>query len=369
MLALLHRRGVIPILPERALPLLSKIELLCCLARYRLKTLRNDGGFSVHPPVNKRGWRRPRNQECPTGMASSPRTAIAARVLEHGADPEHADSCGMTALMHTASGGHPDTVRLLPQRGADHRARDAKGRSALGRASPFKPEVFASLLGKTGPVDEQGDERQDTPLLRAASAGALDTIKLLLARGAQPQPVGSFRQSALTAAVSLRRHSVVDFLTRARRPRSDALAACRPARVGRDARRRSPGFARTAPPARCRSQCHQQAGETALTRLAASGRTDLLRLLVEAGADVNRETPGSESALSRAVRYGAMDDRYRRPKGLKRDKMAEAVHYLRDQGADPLPGGRSLLHDARALRCPQVVGLLKTAEANRQRLR
>jgi len=61
-----------------------------------------------------------------------------------------------------------------------------------------------------------------------------------------------------------------------------------------------------------------------------------MHLLVEASAEVSRETPGGESALFRAVRFGFMDDRYQRPKRLKQDKMAKAIGYLLEQDANPM---------------------------------
>ena len=104
------------------------------------------------------------------------------------------------------------------------------------------------------------------------------------------------------------------------------------------------------------------AGFTPLIHMAQRGRPELMRVLVDAGADVGQVTGEGDTALSRAVSLGYMEDRYSRPKRRKDDRMAGVVEYLLEQGADPAPGGRSLVPIAETVRCPQVAKTLRAAE-------
>jgi ankyrin repeat protein len=58
----------------------------------------------------------------------------AAALLDAGADVNHADASGMTALMMAAGYGHRDMVALLLRRGANAHAADRHGEAAIDYA-------------------------------------------------------------------------------------------------------------------------------------------------------------------------------------------------------------------------------------------
>jgi cytohesin len=165
----------------------------------------------------------------------------AARILlANGADPQARDRYGRTPLHYAAREGHPAVAKLLVEHGADPNVGDRGGRTTVvdavsavspetreGRfrvaqvllaagALPDTPErgsrrsalhaaadhqgdpVFVRLLLEHGASVDLADSQGETPLHRAASAGNLESVRLLLDAGANPN-AGS-RGTPLAAA-------------------------------------------------------------------------------------------------------------------------------------------------------------------------
>jgi ankyrin repeat protein len=104
-----------------------------------------------------------------------------------GADPNHIDQEGRTALMFSSFNGHTEIVRLLLNGGAEISIRDAMGRTALLYAStgPF-PETVKLLLDHHADPNIVDNDEHFSPLMHAAAEGQLEVVKLLLASGADP---------------------------------------------------------------------------------------------------------------------------------------------------------------------------------------
>lgn len=108
--------------------------------------------------------------------------SIAKFLIARGADVRAKDDSGQTALYYAVF--HPDVVELLIAKGADVNARDC-GYTALYWAAKFGlKESVEVLISKGAKVDLMG-HFDETPLHVAAKGGYEDIVRLLLAKGSK----------------------------------------------------------------------------------------------------------------------------------------------------------------------------------------
>ncbi|MEQ1870539.1 MAG: ankyrin repeat domain-containing protein [Vicinamibacterales bacterium] len=121
--------------------------------------------------------------------------AVVKALLDHGGDvnAREADQ-GQTALMWAAVEKHHDVVRLLVSRGADIRLRTADP-SARGSAGSGGGPMGFGRAGSNG-LSPNGF----TALLFAARVGHLESVRILLDAGADPNDTTTDRMSALVLA-------------------------------------------------------------------------------------------------------------------------------------------------------------------------
>lgn len=126
-----------------------------------------------------------------------------ADLLRGGASVNGKDSRGGTPLMYAAAIGSEAMLRTLIEAGADVNAKSSFGATALIFAAGSLPRV--RLLVEHGADVNARTNRGNTPLLVAAKhAGNLDTVKLLIAKGARldapPSEDGETPAAAAAAA-------------------------------------------------------------------------------------------------------------------------------------------------------------------------
>lgn len=147
--------------------------------------------------------------------------------LDRGADVNSADKSGATALMEAAANGNVGMVELLLRRGAKVNAVSAapaervkNGIVSLGNFTPlllaatYGPVKVVKLLLDAGAGANARDSRGATPLILSVTSQYQDpeTVRLLLARGADPSLKMQTGETARDWALKFRYPSVVGLL-------------------------------------------------------------------------------------------------------------------------------------------------------------
>jgi len=98
------------------------------------------------------------------------------------------DSNHDTALTLACAGGHEELVSLLLSRGADNEHKDKKGFTPLILAATAgHDKVVEILLNHGADIEAQSDRTKDTPLSLACSGGRYEVVEILLSRGANKE--------------------------------------------------------------------------------------------------------------------------------------------------------------------------------------
>jgi len=139
-------------------------------------------------------------------------------LLQHRADINIKAKSGNTALLVASIGyGKFDIIKLLLDRGADAKALNNKKENALMRAALFGDTSTISLLLSKGLDINAQDDNGLTALINSIfNVNRLVTIQLL-DRGADPDLVGAFNLTAVSAAVTYNdTESVIAILKKAK---------------------------------------------------------------------------------------------------------------------------------------------------------
>jgi ankyrin repeat protein len=257
-------------------------------------------------------------------------------LLEGGADvhatetSSHFVGNGWTPLLYAARSGHAEVLRVLLRAGADPNARE-RYRSAglILAAGAGHPDAVRVLL--EGGADPNVQERKDgrSALIAAASAGHEGVVRVLLAAGARDGG------SALVAATQTGHIDTVRSLLQAGIPA--------------DAREESsPGRTALIAAAELDMTLTVQATDAPIDEedrgpweaIQDDRATALLRLLLQAGADVNgRDGEGRTALLTAAARRNMLHVHTQPERGRilhwQREKIAlPVVRLLLEAGAD-----------------------------------
>ncbi|XP_014679678.1 PREDICTED: putative ankyrin repeat protein RF_0381 [Priapulus caudatus] len=194
--------------------------------------------------------------------------AVVRMLLSHGADANAANCCGQTSLRHAAHYGQLDTMLLLLEAGADPNVAETEnGKTPLMEAARKGKEAVVQMLLSHGADANAADSYGETSLHHAAHYGQLHIMLLLLEAGADPNVAET--QSGKTPLMKVMRECEEAAVQMLLSHGANANAA-------------------------------DSHGETSLHHAAYLGQLDIVRLLLEAGADPNvaeTEERGSFTAL------------------------------------------------------------------------
>lgn len=231
--------------------------------------------------------------------ASEGRTAIAKTLIDAGADVKVASSDGTTALMRAASSNRVEVIKLLLSKGADVNAKNNGGMTALMVAAfgGYADSVRALLTSKAEPNAKDNQGR--TALMAGATSGDAAVVDALLKAGADATATDAGHGSPMTYAAAEGYASVMQVLQRAGlKPNAGDLALA------------SAG-------------CHTDAVKLALASgvsvngaegqivplLSAAGGdcVDVVRMLLDGGANINAKDGDGWTALMKAAQAGHPD--------------------------------------------------------------
>lgn len=236
-------------------------------------------------------------------------------LLDHDADPNATESnAGQTGLMWAVADKRPELVKLLVESEADVH---------IGSKSGFTPLMFAAqqgdiesaqiLLGAGANVNELMPKTGLTPLLVASASGFTELTALLLERGASTELVDSRGNTALHLAA--RNRSALGVVKNLLKHGANPNARLNHPR------------GRLLTPTELNLQ-----GVTPLLLAADEGNLDMMRTLLDAGADPSLTTDQNITALMMAV--GAAATLAEERPTYAKQHVLEAVKLLVELGND-----------------------------------
>ncbi|XP_069762475.1 ankyrin repeat and SAM domain-containing protein 6-like isoform X2 [Narcine bancroftii] len=152
---------------------------------------------------------------------------VARVLLEHGADANAANRLGSSALTAAARGGHVGLARALLEGGA---SAEAAGRPAGAELTPLmvaaqhgRDAVLRVLLDWGSDAGPAGHASGWSPLMLAALNGELGAAQQLIERGADPNQTNAAGLTAFEIAGAARQRQMRDYLDSktSNRPKSD----------------------------------------------------------------------------------------------------------------------------------------------------
>ncbi len=239
--------------------------------------------MQVQEPTNPASFKLRRAVE-----AGDPQAVEAA--LNAGANINYADSNGWTALMMAALYGHIDIVRLLIDAGAHVNCANNYDNSALMWAALYGHTEIVRLLLEQGADVNRANNYGDTALIWAARHGHEDIARMLMGHGARMPTEGDLQKFALQVRQAL--SAIFE---------SNELAYA----AARGDTKRVVGLLSTLPKAQPLTINHQDThGVTALHWAAAQGYNDIVKLILDLGANINLQNAEGNTPLHLAARNG-----------------------------------------------------------------
>ena len=210
-------------------------------------------------------------------------------LLKAGADVNHQKDNTSTALMIAAAGGNADPTRILLSSGATVDLQDKFGNTALMDASEKGTYETVKLLLDAGATVDLQDEEGNTALIDASRNKYPEIIKLLLQAGLNVNHQNKYKNTALMIAAGKERVEVVRVLL------SSGATVDLQDEVGDTALRyaswnKNPEIVKLLLRAGLDVNHQNKFGQTSLMQATTSGKLEVVRTLLSSGATVDLQS-------------------------------------------------------------------------------
>ena len=179
-----------------------------------------------------------------------------------------------TPLYLAAKGGYSDVVAALVAAGADTKATTSNGTTPLMIAAAAGDTKSINSLIENGAEINATETKGETPLMFAAGFNRVDAVKLLLAKGADPK--ATTKVTDLFALTAPEEEAMARAAGRPVQPRADVAGATRAYRYN--------------------ELISTQGGLSALLFAARQGYIDVVKALLDGGADINQPNAGDQTS-------------------------------------------------------------------------
>src|SRR5215470_19876218 len=280
---------------------------------------------------------------------------MAQKLLAAGADPNTGLLSGETALMQAARRGNVEIVQALLAAKADPNAKEKNGgQNALMWALSQKQSAVADALIRAGADANAGSKNDFTPMMFAAQQGDVDSIRILLRAGAKLNGFEAGTVTPLIIAAAMNHVEAVDLLLNSGadantvdwRSYSALLLVVRDSHYGLDLARKDKVIAivksllahganpniRLKQPKAITANDVSLDGATPLLLAAEVNNTEVVKVLLDAGADPRITTEQGMTPLIMAAGGGTDIQRERVPE--EQAKAIETVKLLAEHGVD-----------------------------------
>ena len=265
-----------------------------------------------------------------TDAVKSGNLDAARSLLSEAAKEDVAGPVGTSALLEAASRNDGAMTDLLLGAGADPKAANEYGATGIYAGATAKDPVVIKKLLAAGADPNKPLDSGETPLMLASRNGNLETVKALLAAGADPNVhEANGGQTALMWAIAEKHSDVTDELVK---NKADVNARSKngvtPLMFAAQGDSKSAAILLAAG-----ANPNDHAPDTGLTALiiaSTMGKINVVKVLLDNGADPNAKDDNSFTPLHAAVR----DNDYGEDHGTK-VRGADIVKVLLAHGANP----------------------------------
>lgn len=264
--------------------------------------------------------------------------AVAIQLLAAGADPEALDDDGLTPLALADLNGYEAVAHVLVEQGADPVTRHLHRRTALHRAvaSGTLAQVRHALSASTADINQQ-DRWGETPLHLAVCRSRPDAARLLLEAGADVNMRNHFGETPLVLAATNQKHENSHTVRMLLAYHSDPNLATDDGRTALHAlvSMGDPELLQLAVDAGGSLEHRDADGRTPLLTACTYTSADSLKVLIEAGADPTARDHANRSAADLLVRWGALDADSEREAGIMARLLGWAIFDWKPKPSEP----------------------------------